>query len=111
MGLFERSLPDIHFLKLADAAIDWGRESSLWPMTFGIACCAIEMMAVGASKFDLDRFGAGAFRATPRQADLMIVAGTVNAKMALVVRRLYDQMPEPKYVMAMGACTVGGGPY
>ena len=111
MGLFERSLPDIHFLKLADAAIDWERESSLWPMTFGIACCAIEMMAVGASKFDLDRFGAGAFRATPRQADLMIVAGTVNAKMALVVRRLYDQMPEPKYVMAMGACTVGGGPY
>jgi NADH-quinone oxidoreductase subunit B len=111
MGLFERSLPDIHFLRLADTAIDWGRKSSLWPLTFGIACCAIEMMAVGASKFDLDRFGAGAFRATPRQADLMIVAGTVNAKMALVVRRLYDQMPEPKYVMAMGACTVGGGPY
>jgi NADH-quinone oxidoreductase subunit B len=111
MGLFERSLPDVFFLRLADTAIDWGRKSSLWPLTFGIACCAIEMMAVGASKFDLDRFGAGAFRATPRQADLMIVAGTVNAKMALVVRRLYDQMPEPKYVMAMGACTVGGGPY
>jgi NADH-quinone oxidoreductase subunit B len=111
MGLFERSLPDVAFLRLADSAIDWGRKSSLWPLTFGIACCAIEMMAVGASKFDLDRFGAGAFRATPRQADLMIVAGTVNAKMALVVRRLYDQMPEPKYVMAMGACTVGGGPY
>jgi NADH-quinone oxidoreductase subunit B len=111
MGLFERSLPDVYFLRLADKAIDWGRKSSLWPLTFGIACCAIEMMAVGASKFDLDRFGAGAFRATPRQADLMIVAGTVNAKMALVVRRLYDQMPEPKYVMAMGACTVGGGPY
>ena len=111
MGLFERSLPDIHFLKLADDLVNWGRSSSLWPMTFGIACCAIEMMAVGASKFDLDRFGAGAFRATPRQADLMIVAGTVNAKMAHVVKRLYDQMPEPKYVMAMGACTVGGGPY
>ena len=111
MGLFERSLPDIYLLNLADKAIDWGRASSLWPMTFGIACCAIEMMAVGASKFDMDRFGAGAFRATPRQSDLMIVAGTVNAKMALVVKRLYDQMPEPKYVMAMGACTVGGGPY
>jgi NADH-quinone oxidoreductase subunit B len=111
MGLFERSLPDVFFLNLADKAIDWGRASSIWPMTFGIACCAIEMMAVGASKFDLDRFGAGAFRATPRQSDLMIVAGTVNAKMALVVKRLYDQMPEPKYVMAMGACTVGGGPY
>ena len=111
MGLFERSLPDVHFLKLADAAIDWGRESSLWPMTFGIACCAIEMMAVGASKFDLDRFGAGAFRATPRQADLMIVAGTVNFKMAARVRRLYNQMPDPKFVIAMGACTCGGGPY
>ncbi len=111
MGLFERSLPDVFFLNLADKAVNWGRASSLWPMTFGIACCAIEMMAVGASKFDMDRFGAGAFRATPRQADLMIVAGTVNAKMALVVKRLYDQMPEPKYVMAMGACTVGGGPY
>ena len=111
MSLFERSLPDIALFNLADTAVNWGRASSLWPMTFGIACCAIEMMAVGASKFDLDRFGAGAFRATPRQSDLMIVAGTVNAKMALVVRRLYDQMPDPKYVMAMGACTVGGGPY
>lgn len=107
----ERNLPDIAFFNLADTAINWGRASSLWPMTFGIACCAIEMMAVGASKFDMDRFGAGAFRATPRQSDLMIVAGTVNAKMALVVKRLYDQMPEPRYVMAMGACTVGGGPY
>jgi NADH-quinone oxidoreductase subunit B len=80
-------------------------------MTFGLACCAIEMMAVGASKYDLDRFGSGPFRATPRQADLMIVAGTVNHKMAPRVKRLYDQMPEPKYVIAMGACTVGGGPY
>ena len=111
MGLFERSLPDIAFLRLADSAIDWGRKSSLWPLTFGIACCAIEMMAVGASKFDLDRFGAGAFRATPRQADLMIVAGTVNYKMASRLKRLYHQMPDPKYVIAMGACTVGGGPY
>ncbi len=94
-----------------DWALNWARASAIWPMTFGLACCAIEMMAVGSSRFDLDRFGAGAFRATPRQADLMIVAGTVTYKMASRVRRLYNQMPEPKYVMAMGACTIGGGPY
>jgi NADH-quinone oxidoreductase subunit B len=94
-----------------DFMINWGRKNSIWPMTFGLACCAIEMMAVGASRFDLDRFGAGAFRATPRQADLMIVAGTVNYKMASRLKRLYHQMPDPKYVIAMGACTVGGGPY
>src|SRR5205807_8271568 len=94
-----------------DFAINWARKNSLWPMTFGLACCAIEMMAVGAARFDLDRFGAGAFRATPRQADLMIVAGTVNYKMASRVKRLYHQMADPKYVIAMGACTVGGGPY
>ena len=94
-----------------DWFLNWGRTSSIWPMTFGLACCAIEMMATGASRFDLDRFGAGAFRATPRQADLMIVAGTVTHKMAARVRRLYNQIPDPKYVMAMGACTVGGGPY
>lgn len=95
--------------------IDWcvnkSREGSLWPMTFGLACCAIEMMAVGASRYDLDRFGAGAFRPTPRQADLMIVAGTVTYKMAPRLKRLYDQMAQPKYVFAMGACTIGGGPY
>ena len=94
-----------------DWAINWGRRYSIWPMTFGLACCAIEMMAIGASRFDVDRFGAGAFRASPRQADLMIVAGTVTYKMAARVKRLYNQMPEPKYVMAMGACTIGGGPY
>jgi NADH-quinone oxidoreductase subunit B len=94
-----------------DFVFNWARKSALWPMTFGLACCAIEMMATGASRFDLDRFGAGAFRATPRQADLMIVAGTVTYKMASRVRRLYEQMPDPKYVIAMGACTVGGGPY
>ena len=94
-----------------DWAINWGRSSSIWPLTFGLACCAIEMMAVGASRFDIDRFGAGAFRPTPRQADLMIVAGTVTYKMASRLKRLYNQMPDPKYVIAMGACTVGGGPY
>jgi NADH-quinone oxidoreductase subunit B len=97
--------------KAAGWLVNWARAGSVWPMTFGLACCAIEMMAVGASKYDLDRFGSGPFRATPRQADLMIVAGTVNHKMAPRVKRLYDQMPEPKYVIAMGACTVGGGPY
>ena len=94
-----------------DAAVNWARASSIWPLTFGIACCAIEMMAAGADRFDLDRFGAGAFRPTPRQADLMIVAGTVTYKMAPRLRRLYDQMPDPKFVMAMGACTIGGGPF
>ncbi len=94
-----------------EQAINWARQGSLWPMTFGIACCAIEMMSTGAGRFDLDRFGAGAFRASPRQADLMIVAGTVTYKMASRIQRLYQQMPEPKYVIAMGACTVAGGPY
>jgi NADH-quinone oxidoreductase subunit B len=94
-----------------EQAINWARQGSLWPMTFGIACCAIEMMSAGAGRFDLDRFGAGAFRASPRQSDLMIAAGTVTYKMASRVRRLYDQMPEPKYVIAMGACTIAGGPY
>ena len=94
-----------------DWAINWGRSNSIWPMTFGLACCAIEMMATGASRFDFDRFGAGAFRASPRQADLMIVAGTVTYKMASRVKRLCHKMPEPEYVMAMGACTIGGRPY
>jgi NADH-quinone oxidoreductase subunit B len=90
---------------------DWGRRNALWPMAFGLACCAMEMMATAATKYDLDRFGAGVFRASPRQSDLMIVAGTVTHKMAPRVKRLYDQMPDPKYVIAMGACVVGGGPY
>ncbi len=94
-----------------DWALNWARKRSIFPMTFGIACCAIEMMAAGASRFDLDRFGAGAFRATPRQADLMIVAGTVTFKMAERLNRLWHQMAEPRYVMAMGACAISGGPY
>jgi NADH-quinone oxidoreductase subunit B len=106
-GRFEENL----VLTTVEQAINWARQSSIWPMTFGLACCAIEMMAAGASRYDMDRFGAGAFRATPRQADLMIVAGTVTYKMASRVRRLYNLMPDPKYVIAMGACTTGGGPY
>jgi NADH-quinone oxidoreductase subunit B len=109
--LLEHRFEDSFVVTSLDQAIDWARSSSLWPMTFGLACCAIEMMAVGAPRYDIDRFGAGAFRATPRQADLMIVAGTVNLKMAERVRRLYDLMPDPKFVIAMGACTCGGGPY
>jgi len=110
-AFLENRFEDGFVVTALDTAIDWARSNSLWPMTFGLACCAIEMMAVGAPRYDIDRFGAGAFRATPRQADLMIVAGTVNLKMAERVRRLYDQMPDPKFVIAMGACTCGGGPY
>src|ERR1051326_5251995 len=87
----------------------WARESSLWPVTFGLACCAIEMMAMSASRFDVARFGSELFRASPRQADLMIVAGRVSQKMAPVLRRLYDQMPEPKWVIAMGDCASCSG--
>jgi NADH-quinone oxidoreductase subunit B len=106
-GRFEEGV----VLTTLEQSINWARQGSLWPMTFGIACCAIEMMSAGAGRFDLDRFGAGAFRASPRQSDLMIVAGTVTFKMASRVQRLYEQMAEPKYVIAMGACTIAGGPY
>ena len=91
--------------------INWARKSALWPMTFGLACCAIEMIATGAGRFDIDRFGAGVFRPSPRQSDLIIVAGTVTLKMGPVVRRVYDQMPEPKWVVSMGSCANVGGPY
>jgi NADH-quinone oxidoreductase subunit B len=94
-----------------DTVFSWARGNSVWPVTFGLACCAIEMMATGASRYDIDRFGSGPFRATPRQADLMIVAGTVTHQMASRVKLLYDQMPEPKYVISMGSCSNAGGPY
>lgn len=108
MGLMEHRFSDNIITTTVDGVINWARRSSLWPLTFGLACCAIEMMAVGASKYDLDRLGV-IFRATPRQADLMIVAGTVTRKMAPVVRKVYDQMPEPKWVIAMGSCATSGG--
>ncbi len=94
-----------------DRIYNWGRRSSIWPMVFGLACCAIEMICTAASRFDIARFGMEVFRATPRQADLMIVSGTVTKKMAPLIVRLFNQMPEPKYVLAMGACASGGGPF
>ena len=94
-----------------DAAFNWVRKNSLWPMPMGLACCAIELMAVGASRFDISRFGSEVMRFSPRQSDVMIVAGTVTYKMALAVKRIYDQMAEPKWVIAMGACASTGGMY
>ena len=109
--LYKEGLSASAIIVPLEAAINWSKASSLWPLTFGLACCAIEMMATGASKYDIDRFGAGAFRPSVRQADLLIVAGTLTYKMAPRLKRLYDQMPEKKYVMALGACTIGGGPH
>jgi NADH-quinone oxidoreductase subunit B len=94
-----------------DKLLNWARGHSFWPVTFGLACCAIEMMAAGGPRFDVSRFGYEVFRASPRQADVMIVAGTCTRKMAPLLRRIYDQMPEPKWVIAMGSCANAGGPF
>ncbi len=108
MGL-EEKLPSGVLLTTVEGLAGYARKNSLWPATFGLACCAIEMMASGAGRYDLARFGMEVFRASPRQADLMIVAGRVSQKMAPVLRQIYDQMPEPKWVLAMGACASSGG--
>ena len=101
-GVFVTSMQELY---------NWGRKNSLWPLQFGLACCAIEMIAAAAARYDLARFGGEVFRPSPRQADLMFVAGTVTKKMAPQVVRLYNQMPDPKYVIAMGACAISGGPF
>jgi NADH-quinone oxidoreductase subunit B len=111
MGWMENRFEPGLMVTSLDYALGFARSNSLWPLSFGLACCAIEMMAVGGARYDLARFGAEAFRGTPRQADLMIVSGTVTFKMAQCVRRLYHQMPDPKYVIALGGCAIGGGPY
>ena len=99
------------FITTLDKVYNWGRRNSVWPMVFGLACCAIEMICTAASRYDLARFGMEVFRATPRQSDLMIVSGTVTKKMVPQIVRLYNQMPEPRYVLSMGACASGGGPF
>ena len=108
MGL-EEHLPNGVLLASVEKLVNWTRKSSLWPATFGLACCAIEMMTTGAPRYDLARFGMDVFRASARQADLMIVAGRVSNKMAPVLRQIYDQMPEPRWVLAMGVCASSGG--
>src|ERR1044071_3380714 len=109
MGIEEKLLPNGVLLTTVEKLVNWSRKASFWPATFGLACFAIEMMATGAARYDLARFGMEVFRASPRQADLMIVAGRVSQKMAPVLRQIYDQMPDPKWVLSMGVCASSGG--
>lgn len=111
MSLSDQVQSEGFVLSTVDALVNWGRKSAIWPMPLGISCCAIEMMAYAGPRYDVSRFGSEVFRFSPRQADLLIVAGTVTYKMAKVVRKIYDQMPDPKWVVAMGACTSSGGIY
>ena len=110
MGVVEGKFSDNFITSKVDSLVAWARKSALWPMTFGLAWCAIEMKASGAARYDFDRFGV-IFRATPRQSDVIIVAGTVTHKMGSAIRKVYDQMPEPRWVIAMGNCATCGGPY
>ncbi|KAA0210801.1 MAG: NADH-quinone oxidoreductase subunit B [Ignavibacteriaceae bacterium] len=111
MGLEEKLSSESFFTTKIEELVNWSRKNALWPMPMGISCCAIEMMAVAGPRFDISRFGMEVMRFSPRQADVMIVAGTVTYKMSHVVRKIYDQMPDPKWVIAMGACTSSGGMY
>jgi NADH-quinone oxidoreductase subunit B len=110
LELLEKSGGNI-LLSTIDNIINWGRSNSIWPLTFATSCCGIEMMAAGAPRHDFARFGVEVYRASPRQADVIVVAGTIVHKMAPVLKRLYEQMPDPKYVIAMGACAISGGPF
>ncbi len=107
----QSAAPGLVNLFRVEDVLNLARANSLWPLTFGLACCAIELMAGGAARFDMDRFGFGVFRPSPRQADLMIVAGTISRKMVPCIKTLYDQMPSPKYVIALGGCATAGGPF